>query len=98
MRRAATVLGGLVMAGSLTLGLSGSAWASQGTLEVSGNTYSNPGKGCYTGKFWPLVVNNRTNTPVFIFEDGQCQGQSLGTVSPESSRVFDFGQSVYVPQ
>ena len=48
MRRAATVLGGLAMAGSLALGLTGSAWAAQGTLGVSGKTYTDPGEGCYT--------------------------------------------------
>jgi hypothetical protein len=98
MRRATTVLGSLVVAGSLGLGLSGSAWAAQGTLKVSGNTYTSPGKGCYTGKFWPLAVTNDTDTTVSVFADDRCKGDFLGTVDPRNSRVFEFGGSVYVPQ
>ncbi len=98
MRRAATVLGSLAMAGSLALGLSGSAWAAQGTLRVSGNTYTNPREGCYTGLFWPLSVENETNTTVFAFSDERCQGDFIGPVGPGSSQVFEFGGSVYVPR
>ena len=98
MRRVATALGALAVAGSLALGLSGSAWAAQGTLGVSGNRYTDPGQGCYTGKFWPLAVDNGTDTVVLVFDDGQCKGSVIGSVAPGDSRVFEFGGSVYVPE
>ncbi|WP_406116393.1 hypothetical protein [Streptomyces sp. NBC_01014] len=98
MRRAATVLGSLVMASSLALGLSGSAWAAQGTLTVSGKRYNNPGEGCYTGNSWPLSVNNNTDTDVFVFSDDRCQGEQVGIVYSGSREVFEAGESVYVPE
>ncbi|WP_405796329.1 hypothetical protein [Streptomyces sp. NBC_01506] len=98
MRRAVKVLGSLIAAGALTLGLSGSAWASQGTLTVSGKTYTDPGRGCYTGDFWPLAVNNRTDTVVFVYEDEDCEGRRIGRVLAGDNRVFDLGNSVGVPR
>ncbi|WSQ14956.1 hypothetical protein OG604_48630 [Streptomyces sp. NBC_01231] len=98
MRRAATVLGSLVMAGTLALGLSGSAWAAHGWLSISGKTYYEPRTGCYTGVYWPVSVNNRTDTAVYVYSGANCQGDYIGTVEPGSDGFFEFGGSVYVPQ
>ncbi|MFI5757632.1 hypothetical protein [Streptomyces sp. NPDC051569] len=98
MRRTATALGSLVMAGSLALGLSGSAWAAEGTLTVSGQTYTDPAQGCYTGNFWPLSVNNETDTLVYVFDNDRCYGQPIDRLGAGDSRVFEFGESVRVPR
>jgi hypothetical protein len=86
------------LAAALTLAPAGSALAAQGVLSVSGNRYVNPGRGCYTGRFWPLAVNNQTNTPVLVFADKDCAGHLLGPVRPGQSQVFEFGGSVFVPR
>lgn len=98
MHRAATLLAALTAGAAITLGTAAPALAARGTLTVSGNRYDNPAKGCYTGKFWPLAVNNQTNTPVSVYGGEDCRGHSLGTVAPGRSRMFEFGRSVYVPR
>ncbi|MFI6695105.1 hypothetical protein ACIBLA_25800 [Streptomyces sp. NPDC050433] len=98
MRRATTVPGGLVMAGTLALGLSGSAWAAHGWLSISGKSYHQPPEGCYTGVYVPLSVNNQTDTAVHVYSGFDCQGDYLGTVEPGSHGFFEWGGSVYVPQ
>ncbi|WP_329075031.1 hypothetical protein [Streptomyces niveus] len=98
MRRVTTVLGGLVMAGTLALGLSGSAWAAHGWLKISGKTHYEPRTGCYTGVYVPLSVDNYTDTAVHVYSGVNCQGDYLGTVEPDSHGFFEYGRSVYVPQ
>ncbi|WP_037911628.1 hypothetical protein [Actinacidiphila yeochonensis] len=95
MRRVATVLGGLAMAGSLALSLSGSAWAAQGTLVVNGTTYQDP-SGCYNAQVWPLSVTNNTDQLVTVYAGLNCTGGVLALLAPGSSEVDEFGASVSV--
>ncbi|TMQ83240.1 hypothetical protein ETD83_41150 [Actinomadura soli] len=98
MRRTTTVLAALATGTALTLSTAVPALAAQGTLTVSGRTYTDPAKGCYTGNFWPLAVDNQTDAPVFVYDDDQCRGRVLDRVPPHSSGVFEFGGSVAVPR
>ncbi|MGW7293083.1 hypothetical protein ACWGIB_11950 [Streptomyces xiamenensis] len=86
-----------ITAGVMLLALPGPALAAEGVLTVSGATYENPAKGCYTGGFSPLVVENRTNVTVFVHGGEDCKGVAQGWVSPGEKRVFEFGGSVQVP-
>lgn len=98
MRRVATILTAFCAAAAVAMASASSALAAQGILTVSGNRYVNPTQGCYTGKFWPLSVNNRTDTRVLVYDNGACQGTPSGSVAPRQSRIFEFGSSVYVPR
>ncbi|MBB4917007.1 hypothetical protein ACFY19_16390 [Streptosporangium saharense] len=97
MRRTTKALAALVTAGAVIMSITGPAWAADGVLVVSGNRFVDPDPGCYRGRFWPLTVNNRTNTAVFIFDGDTCQGDPLGVVRPGEVNVFEYGHSVYVP-
>ncbi len=85
-------------AGLMVTSLPGSASAAHGTLRVSGRTYNNPRKGCYTGIFWPLVVSNQTNQTVLVYDNATCHGHVMGTVAPRRSGIFEFGEGVRVPR
>jgi hypothetical protein len=98
MRRIMTTLTTLLTAGAVAVGAAGAAWAAQGVLTVSGNRYDNPAQGCYQGRFWPLSVDNQTDKPVYIFDNGNCQGDHVATVEPGGHRIFEFGSSVSVPE
>ncbi|MGC0419949.1 hypothetical protein [Embleya sp. AB8] len=98
MRRVAGAAVSVLAAGALVVSSPASAWAASGTLTVSGRTYENPAKGCYTGKYWPLAVNNDTDTVVYVFDDAECHGARIGVIAPGSSIVNEFGGSVEVPR
>ncbi|MEU8304330.1 hypothetical protein AB0C84_12290 [Actinomadura sp. NPDC048955] len=98
MRRTSTTLAALALGAAVALAGAAPALAASGTLTVSGKQYSNPAKGCYTGNFWPLMVNNQTDTPVFVFDQANCTGRALGVVEAGRSGTFEFGDSVLVPR
>lgn len=97
MRYLETVLIALCTTAAVLTAPGGSALAAQGTLTVSGNRYLNPVRGCYTGRTWPLSVDNRTNARVYVYDNTTCTGTPSGSVDPGQSHVFEFGQGAYVP-
>ncbi|MFD0887913.1 hypothetical protein ACFQ08_25515 [Streptosporangium algeriense] len=98
MRRLITALAATVTVAAVTATSTGAGVAARGVLEISGNRIVNPGPGCYTGQYWPLSINNRTDTRVFVFGGEDCQGTIVGTVDPGGSGVFEFANSVRVPR
>ncbi|MBT2212704.1 MULTISPECIES: hypothetical protein [Actinomadura] len=97
MRRTTTTLAALATGAALTLTTAAPALAARGVLTVSGKQYTDPARGCYTGGFRPLVVDNQTDTPVLVYADHACKRHSLGVVAPRQRRVFEFGGGVLVP-
>lgn len=97
MRYLGTILIALCAAAAAVIGPAGSALAAQGTLTVSGDRFVNPARGCYSGRIWPLSVDNHTNARVFVYDNTACQGTPSGAVDSGQSQVFEFGQGVYVP-
>lgn len=98
MRRTSSTLAALALGAAVALAGAAPALAASGTLTVSGKQYSNPARGCYTGNFRPLMVNNQTDTPVFVFDQANCRGRAIGAVGAGGSDTFEFGVSVLVPQ
>ncbi|WP_117397703.1 hypothetical protein [Actinomadura spongiicola] len=98
MRRTTTVLAALATGAALTLTSATPALAARGTLTLSGNRYTNPTQGCYNGQYRPLTVENHTDAPVFVFDDHNCHSERLGTVPPGQTRLFEFGNSVFLPK
>ncbi|MDH6129613.1 hypothetical protein [Kitasatospora sp. GP82] len=98
MKRLLDAAGIAATAVALCLTTVTNAGAATGTLTVSGNRLQDPPQGCYTGDFWPLVVQNRTDTVVYVFDDTNCQGNQNGMVRPGREGTFEFGGSVYVPR
>ncbi|MFD5433983.1 hypothetical protein ACFWJ4_17745 [Kitasatospora sp. NPDC127067] len=97
-RRLVGALVSLGAAGVLVGMVPGEAFAASGVLTVSGSRYTNPAPGCYGGKFWPLTVNNDTDTAVLVFEGLNCDGHFAGEVDAGDTAVFDDGNSVLVPR
>ncbi|QXJ22690.1 hypothetical protein AGRA3207_003735 [Actinomadura graeca] len=98
MRHITTALAAIAVAAAVTATSATPALAARGTLTVSGNTYHNPERGCYIGKFRPLSVNNQTNVTVLIYDGIKCNGRLIGRLGIGRSHVFEFGSSVYVPR
>lgn len=94
MRHTATLLGALAAAGAIALLPSAQAFAGTGTLNLSGQTITNP-SGCYNSAQWPLTVTNNTTEPLIVFSGSNCTGPAVGMVAPGNSETFEFGASVY---
>lgn len=95
MRGLVRVLGTLGAGAVIALGMSQSAYAAQGSLTVSGNTYQNP-SGCYSGRYWPLIVQNDTDEYALIYDGQNCTGQVISVVPPGGSETQEFGSSVSI--
>ncbi|MER6912486.1 hypothetical protein ABT354_12525 [Streptomyces sp. NPDC000594] len=96
MRRLASTLAALVVAGTLAVTLPASAFAATGELTINRQHYDNP-SGCYTSDRWPLSVRNGTDESALIFDDDKCEGQVAAVLPPGQRGVFEFGRSVYLP-
>lgn len=101
MRRIATALGALPIAGLLTL-TAPAAHAATGTLTIEGQPpYTNP-SGCYDfTRRPPLRIFNQTDRPAYIFREPHCQGGGpekiiQPTDGPVPQPVYS-GASLFIP-
>lgn len=94
MRRAATVLASLAMAGASLL-LPGSAQAANGTLIVNTVRLTNP-HGCYNASPQPVSVRNHTGSVATVYSATDCRGDVLGVVVSGGYTVFGQGSSVSI--
>lgn len=47
---------------------------------------------------WPLSIDNRTDTSVYVYEAPDCSGGPSAVLHPQFSATFESGSGVYVPQ
>ena len=95
MRRIATALGALPIAGLLTLTVPTAAHAADGKLIINHKTYKNP-SGCYDSDSRPLRVNNKTDQPALIFNKPNCKGWPAWVLRPGRSIAWESGLSVSI--
>ncbi|MGI5336669.1 hypothetical protein ACQEVS_04295 [Streptomyces sp. CA-181903] len=99
MRRLTRTLGVLGGSALLTLGLTQSADAAVGKLELNGRVITDPARSsCHTGGPLNLIVHNDTNSPVVVFDQPACAGNVIGIVGPVRNGFFPRGWSVRVMQ
>jgi hypothetical protein len=96
MRRLATALGTLTLAGAIGLALPGTAFAAHGQLFIAPTTVIDNPVGCYNGKGTPLMVGNHTNEYALVYGGPNCTGRVLTVIAPGEGASEDFGQSVFV--
>ncbi|MYW18899.1 hypothetical protein GT039_25805 [Streptomyces sp. SID2955] len=99
LRRLTRTLGVLGGSALLTLGLTRSADAAVGNLDLNGRVITDPARSsCHTSSPLNLIVHNYTNSPVAVFDQPECAGTVLGLVLPVSNGFFPRGWSVRVMQ
>jgi len=84
----------LTSATTLTLGAV-PAQAAKGVLVINGTEFHNP-VGCFDTDRWPLVVDNRTDGPGYVFSDPGCTGNFVMVVEEGRRETSEIGQSVYL--
>ncbi|MFC8127668.1 hypothetical protein [Streptomyces sp. NPDC057302] len=96
MRRRMTVtVGALVAAMTLTVAVSGSAYAAQGTLIVNGAQYDDP-SGCFGIDRFPSSVTNDTDAIAEVHSGPACSGQVEWLVYPGETYHTETAQSVFI--
>ncbi|MDL4773615.1 hypothetical protein [Actinomadura xylanilytica] len=96
MKRVATTLGTLAVAGTLTLAAPGTASAAHGELVFGGGQVVHNPSGCIKAQTRPLILQNRTNEYALIFSSPNCTREMLAVVPPGGRTVQERGSSVYV--
>ncbi|ANW19375.1 hypothetical protein [Streptomyces clavuligerus] len=94
-RRITTALGSLAAACAMTFALATPATAANGWLIVSGEKIENP-SGCYSGRYWPLVVNNQTDGYALVYDGPNCTGRVIEVVPPGGMATSELGRSVSI--
>ncbi|MCU1644849.1 MAG: hypothetical protein JWN03_5124 [Nocardia sp.] len=95
MRRFVALPAVLIVAGILTLGITGvSAADDGGQLIIDGRLYPDPA-GCYGDLVAPLAIHNDTSTYAYVYTTTDCTGP-VETISPYGSTVSSDGRSVRV--
>ncbi|WP_049569969.1 hypothetical protein [Nonomuraea sp. SBT364] len=94
MSRITTALAALAAAGAVLAPIA-PAHAAGGVLVIDGEPYFDP-SGCYLGERRPLVVENHTDGPAYVFSSPYCDGDVVDVLLPGDSAVSEFGTSVFV--
>jgi hypothetical protein len=96
MRRIASLLGMLAVAGVVAVALPSSASAASGVLRVNNKPYEDP-SGCYISQQSMMDVINDTDQPVELYATPNCTGPVIMVIDPESEESGIDAQSVKVP-
>lgn len=94
-RRMAMTLGAMAAAATLTLGMSGSAYAAEGVLTINGADHVDP-SGCYPVDWFPSSVTNHTNTIAEVHSGPGCSGPVEWLVYPGETYYTETAQSVFI--
>ncbi|MFC4562630.1 hypothetical protein ACFO4E_12260 [Nocardiopsis mangrovi] len=96
MRRAASILGSLLLTTAIAVAGPTAAQAATGTLIVNGHPVENP-SGCYDARAWPMTVENRTDRTAVVHSGPGCLGDRVREVGPGAGVAGEFALSVSVP-
>lgn len=96
IRHIAAGLGTLAIISGTALAIPAAAQAANGTLTLVPQTFTNP-SGCYNSQIFPLIATNNTDQTVTVYDQPDCRGDVIATVSPGESTTQEFGASVSVP-
>ncbi|MFB4426232.1 hypothetical protein C5F59_034780 [Streptomyces sp. QL37] len=95
-RRMATSLGVFAAAAAMALTAPGSAYAAEGVLVINGGEHKDP-SGCYSIKWYPSSVTNRTDAVAEVYTGQDCTGRVEELVQPGETYHSETAGSVFIP-